>query len=61
MGDRVTSCARHRALESAFPVNDTAASANAATLDYEELELYILALVRECDRLEWVLTGEDRF
>ena len=32
----------------------------AAHLDPEELQLYILALARECDRLEWVLTGEDR-
>ncbi len=31
------------------------------TLDREELELYLVALVRECDRLEWVLTAEDRF
>lgn len=32
-----------------------------ATLDPEELEIYLLALVRECDRLEWVITGEDRW
>lgn len=32
-----------------------------ATLDREELEAYLLALVRECDRLEWVITGEDRW
>jgi hypothetical protein len=32
-----------------------------ATLDCEELETYLLALVRECDRLEWVITGEDRW
>ncbi len=32
----------------------------AAHLDPDELQLYILALSRECDRLEWVLTGKDR-
>ena len=32
-----------------------------AHLDPQELQLYILALARECDRLEWVLTGDDRF
>ena len=32
-----------------------------ATLDREEFEIYLLALVRECDRLEWVITGEDRW
>ena len=32
-----------------------------ATLDREELEVYALALVRECDRLERVLTGKDRY
>ena len=31
------------------------------TLDPEELESYVVTLVRECDRLEWVLTGEDRY
>lgn len=32
-----------------------------ATLDQSELEVYLVALVHECDRLEWVLTGEDRY
>ena len=32
-----------------------------ATLDRPELESYLVALVRECDRLEWLLTGEDRY
>ena len=31
------------------------------TLDRAELESYLLALVRECDRLEWVMTGADRW
>ncbi|MCH7549692.1 MAG: hypothetical protein IH969_09205 [Candidatus Krumholzibacteriota bacterium] len=30
-------------------------------LDIEELEFYIAALARECDRFEYLLTGEDRF
>ncbi len=30
-------------------------------LDYEEFEFYILSLARECDRLEYVLTGEDKY
>ncbi len=32
-----------------------------ACLDYEEFEFYILSLARECDRLEYILTGEDRY
>jgi hypothetical protein len=32
-----------------------------STLDREELEMYLLTLVRECDRLEWVFTGGDRW
>lgn len=31
----------------------------AATLDHEELDLYIETLARECDRFEYVLTGAD--
>lgn len=31
----------------------------AATLDHEELDLYIETLARECDRFEYVLTGGD--
>ena len=31
----------------------------AATLDHEEIDLYIEALARECDRFEYVLTGAD--
>lgn len=31
----------------------------AATLDHEELDLYIETLARECDRFEYVLTGTD--
>ena len=31
----------------------------AATLDHEELDLYIETLARECDRFEYVLTGVD--
>lgn len=30
-------------------------------LDPQELELYIDALSRECDRFEYLLTGRDRF
>lgn len=30
-----------------------------ATLDPEELHAYLLLLARECDRLEFVLTGRD--
>lgn len=30
-------------------------------LDVEELEFYIDTLARECDRFEYMLTGEDRF
>ena len=29
------------------------------TLDHEELQLYIDVLAKECDRFEYVLTGED--
>jgi len=29
------------------------------TLDYEELKLYIETLARECDRFEYILTGDD--
>jgi hypothetical protein len=32
----------------------------AATLDAEELRFYVDVLARECDRFEYVLTGEDR-
>ena len=31
----------------------------AATLDHEEIDLYIETLARECDRFEYVLTGAD--
>ena len=31
----------------------------AATLDHEELDLYIETLARECDRFEYALTGAD--
>lgn len=31
----------------------------AATLDYEELDLYIETLAKECDRFEYALTGQD--
>lgn len=31
-----------------------------ATLDLAELRHYVIALVQECDRFEWVLSGEDR-
>jgi len=31
----------------------------AENLDYEELELYVHALARECDRFEYLLTGGD--
>ncbi len=30
-------------------------------LDYEELDLYVHALARECDRFEYLLTGHDVF
>ena len=30
-------------------------------LDPEELELYIIALTRECDRFEYLLAGRDKF
>jgi hypothetical protein len=30
-------------------------------LDPEELELYITALTRECDRFEYLLAGKDKF
>ena len=30
-----------------------------ATLDHEELELYVEILAKECDRFEYVLTGGD--
>ena len=30
-------------------------------LDYEELEIYVTALARECDRFEYLLTGRDDF
>ena len=33
----------------------------AATLDPEELSLYVRSLVRECDRFEHLLSGADRF
>ena len=32
-----------------------------ATLDPEELTLYVRSLVRECDRFEYLLSGMDRF
>ena len=32
----------------------------AATLDHEELDLYIETLARECDRFEYALTGADK-
>lgn len=32
----------------------------AATFDHEELVLYVETLARECDRFEFILTGEDR-
>ena len=31
-----------------------------ATLDHEELELYVEVLAKECDRFEFVLSGQDR-
>ena len=31
------------------------------SLDVEELELYVEALARECDRFEYLLTGRDRY
>jgi len=31
-----------------------------ATLDHEELELYVDVLAKECDRFEYVITGKDR-
>lgn len=33
----------------------------AATLDHAELVAYIRSMVRECDRLEYLLSGKDRF
>ena len=30
-----------------------------ATLDHEELQLYVEVLAQECDRFEFVLSGED--
>ena len=30
-----------------------------ATLDHEELDLYVEVLAKECDRFEYALTGED--
>ena len=33
----------------------------AATLDLEELSLYVRSLVRECDRFEYLLSGLDQF
>ncbi len=33
----------------------------AATLDHEELSLYVRSLVRECDRFEYLLSGMDRY
>ena len=33
--------------------------APAATLDHDELVVYIETLARECDRFEYVLTGQD--
>ena len=33
----------------------------AATLDHEELSLYVRSLVRECDRFEYLLSGTDRY
>ncbi len=34
--------------------------APAATLDREEIDLYIQTVAKECDRFEYALTGEDR-
>ena len=31
----------------------------ALTLDHDELKLYIETFARECDRFEYILTGED--
>ena len=33
----------------------------AATMDTEELTLYVRSLVRECDRFEYLLSGLDRY
>lgn len=33
----------------------------AATIDIEELLLYVRSLVRDCDRFEYLLSGLDRF
>jgi len=33
----------------------------AATIDLEELLLYVHSLVRECDRFEYLLSGLDRY
>lgn len=30
-------------------------------LDYEELKIYVRSLARECDRFEYLLSGEDKF
>ena len=30
-------------------------------LDYPELEIYVQALARECDRFEYLLSGSDEF
>ena len=32
----------------------------AATLDHEEVRIYIETLARECDRFEYALTGQDQ-
>lgn len=32
----------------------------AATLDHEELEVYVETLAKECDRFEYALRGWDR-
>ena len=32
---------------------------SAATLDHEELQIYVETLAKECDRFEYVLTGQD--
>jgi hypothetical protein len=30
-------------------------------LDYEELKIYVCSLARECDRFEYLLSGDDEF
>jgi len=30
-------------------------------LDYEELEIYVRSLARECDRFEYLLSGDDEY